>query len=157
MLRLAIAALAAFLVAPALAETAQKLVPQTLAEVHLSFAPVVKKAQPAVVNVYASRVEQRPQNPLFDDPIFRRFFGNQGENARTAQSLGSGVIVDPSGLIVTNHHVIEGMTDVKVALSDHREFEAQIVLRDPRTDLAVLKIKGRRNIPRARAWRFRRD
>ena len=142
MLRFATAVVLALLVSPALAQSAQKIVPQSPAEVHLSFAPVVKKAQPAVVNVYASRVEQRQQNPLFDDPIFRRFFGGQGDNARTAQSLGSGVIVDPSGLIVTNHHVIEGMTDVKVALSDHREFEAEIVLRDPRTDLAVLKIKG---------------
>jgi S1-C subfamily serine protease len=142
LLRFATAVVLALLVSPALAQSAQKIVPQSPAEVHLSFAPVVKKAQPAVVNVYASRVEQRQQNPLFDDPIFRRFFGGQGDNARTAQSLGSGVIVDPSGLIVTNHHVIEGMTDVKVALSDHREFEAEIVLRDPRTDLAVLKIKG---------------
>ena len=142
LLRFAIAALAAFLVSLALAQNAEKVGPQSPAEVHLSFAPVVKKAQPAVVNVYASRIEERQQNPLFDDPIFRRFFGSQGDNARTAQSLGSGVIVDPSGLIVTNHHVIAGMTDVKVALSDHREFEAEIVLRDPRTDLAVLKIKG---------------
>ncbi|WP_158818217.1 DegQ family serine endoprotease [Methylocapsa sp. S129] len=126
---------------------AQKVVPQSPGEVHLSFAPVVKKAQPAVVNVYASRVETRASNPMFDDPIFRRFFGGQGENARTAQSLGSGVIVDSSGLVVTNHHVIEGMTEVKVALSDHREFEAEIVLRDPRTDLAVLRIKGDETFP----------
>jgi Do/DeqQ family serine protease len=147
LLRFAIIAVLAFLVGPAWAQTGQKVVPQSPGEVHLSFAPVVKKAQPAVVNVYASRVEERPQNPLFDDPIFRRFFGQQGENARTAQSLGSGVIVDPSGLIVTNHHVIEGMTEVKVALSDHREFEAEIVLRDPRTDLAVLRIKSNETFP----------
>ena len=90
-----------------------------------------------------------PRNPLFDDPFFRHFFGEPGQeqNPRIAQSLGSGVIVDPSGLVVTNHHVIEGMTDVKVALSDRREFEAEIVLRDPRTDLAVLKIKGGENFP----------
>ena len=61
------------------------------------------------------------------------------------RSLGSGVIVDPAGFVVTNHHVIEGMTEVKVALADKREFEAEIVLRDPRTDLAVLKIKGNEN------------
>ncbi len=64
-----------------------------------------------------------------------------------SQSLGSGVIVDPSGLVVTNHHVIEGMTEVKVALSDHREFEAEIALRDPRSDLAVLKIKSGETFP----------
>jgi len=108
---------------------------------------VVKKARPAVVNVYASRVETMPRNPLFDDPIFRRFFGDPGQHSRTAQSLGSGVIVDPSGLVVTNHHVIEGMTDVRVALSDRREFDATIVLRDPRTDLAVLKIKSDEKFP----------
>jgi Do/DeqQ family serine protease len=88
-----------------------------------------------------------PRNPLFDDPIFRQFFGPQGGNSRTARSLGSGVIVDPSGLVVTNHHVIEGMTEVKVALSDRREFEAEIVLRDPRTDLAVLKIDSDEKFP----------
>ena len=109
----------------------------------LSFAPVVKRALPAVVNVFASRTEKRPQNPLFDDPVFRRFFGEDGSpRARTQQSLGSGVIVDASGLVVTNHHVIDGMTQVKIALSDKREYEAEIVLRDPRSDLAVLKMKG---------------
>jgi len=108
----------------------------------------VKKVAPAVVNVYASRVETMPRNPLFDDPIFRRFFGGEGsENQRVQKALGSGVIVDSSGLVVTNHHVIEGMTEVKVALSDKREFEAQIVLRDPRSDLAVLKLKGGGNFP----------
>jgi Do/DeqQ family serine protease len=107
---------------------------------------VVKRVLPAVVNVYASRVETTPRNSLFDDPIFRQFFGGDSDS-RISKSLGSGVIVDSSGLVVTNHHVIEGMTDVKVALSDRREFEAQIVLRDPRTDLAVLKLKGGENFP----------
>ena len=134
MRRLALAfALSLAAVAAAPAQTADKTVPQSAAELHLSFAPVVKKVRPAVVNVYASRVDEAPRNPLFDDPIFRQFFGDQGEQSRVAQSLGSGVIVDPSGLVVTNHHVIEGMTDVKVALSDRREFPAKIVLRDPRT------------------------
>ena len=133
--------------APAFADEPAKIAPRDPAEVRLSFAPVVKKVRPAVVNVYASRIETAPRNPLFDDPIFRRFFGDQGENSRTAQSLGSGVIVDPSGLIVTNHHVIEGMTEVKVALSDRREFDAEIVLRDPRTDLAVLKLKSDEKFP----------
>src|SRR5579863_3063476 len=132
----------------AFAETAPRVAPQSPAQVRLSFAPVVKKVAPAVVNVYASRVETMPRNPLFDDPIFRRFFGGQGsEDQRVQKSLGSGVIVDPSGLVVTNYHVIEGMTEVKVALSDKREFEAQIVLRDPRTDLAVLRLKGGGNFP----------
>ena len=148
MIRLALAVVFALLGAPAFADTIGRAAPQSPAQVRLSFAPVVKKAAPAVVNVYASRVETMPRNPLFDDPIFRRFFGGEGsENQRVQKALGSGVIVDPSGLVVTNHHVIEGMTEVKVALSDKREFEAQIVLRDPRTDLAVLKLKGGENFP----------
>ncbi len=116
------------------------MVPRSRAEIAFSFAPVVKKAQPAVVNVFASRVERMPANPLLDDPIFRRFFGEGAPGRNTAQSLGSGVIVDPSGLVVTNNHVIEGMTDVKIALADRREIPAKILLRDPRTDLAVLKL-----------------
>ncbi len=148
MIRLALAVVLGFVLGPAFAETAPKVAPRSPAEVHLSFAPVVKKVLPAVVNVYASRVETMPRNPFFDDPIFRRFFGGDGgEDSRVSKSLGSGVIVDPSGLVVTNYHVIKGMTEVKVALSDKREFEARIVLRDPRTDLAVLRIKGGGNFP----------
>jgi Do/DeqQ family serine protease len=147
LLRFVLVALLALGPASAMAQNGQKAVPQSPGEVHLSFAPVVRKAQPAVVNVYASRVETMPRNPLFDDPIFRQFFGGDRQGSRTAQSLGSGVIVDASGLVVTNHHVIEGMTEVKVALSDHREFPAEIVLRDPRSDLAVLKIKSDETFP----------
>ena len=110
-------------------------------ELRLSYAPVVQRVAPAVVNVYAAKVVQN-RNPLFDDPIFRRFFGVPGDGGRQIQrSLGSGVIVDPSGLVVTNVHVIEGADEVKVALADKREFEAEIVLKDKRSDLAVLRIK----------------
>ena len=147
MLRIAVAFLIC-LAAPALAD--ERTVPANPAQVHLSFAPVVAKVRPSVVNVYASRVDTMPRNPLMDDPFFRHFFGGgdaQGQSKRIAQSLGSGVIVDSSGLVVTNHHVIEGMTDVKIALSDKHEYEAEIVLRDPRTDLAVLKIKGGDGFP----------
>ena len=123
-----------------------KQVPRTTFEEALSFAPVVKTAAPAVVNVYASRTEKVQRNPLFDDPVFRQFFGGQGaqegQQSQTQRSLGSGVLVDPSGLVVTNYHVIDQMTDVKVALSDQSEYPAEIVLRDQRNDLAVLKIKG---------------
>ena len=124
------------------AEAQTRAVPESRAQVTLSYAPVVKKAQPSVVNVYASRTERRVSNPLFDDPVFRQFFGGQGGRGQTSRSLGSGVIVDGSGLVITNHHVIEGMTTVKVALADRREFDAEIVLRDPRTDLAVLKLNN---------------
>ncbi|HKN28070.1 MAG TPA: DegQ family serine endoprotease [Roseiarcus sp.] len=145
---MALALVFALLSAPAFADTIEKAAPQSSAQVRLSFAPVVKKVSPAVVNVYASRVETMPQNPLFDDPIFRRFFGGrESEDQRVQKALGSGVLVDPSGLVVTNYHVIENMTDVRVALADKREFDAEIVLRDPRTDLAVLRIKGGDNFP----------
>jgi Do/DeqQ family serine protease len=112
-------------------------------ELRLSYAPVVKRVAPAVVNVYAAKVVQQ-RNPLFDDPIFRRFFGVPDGGARNQiqRSLGSGVIVDSSGLIVTNVHVIEGADEVKVALADKREFEAEIILKDKRSDLAVLRLKG---------------
>ncbi len=129
-----------------------RAVPQTRADVQASFAPVVKSAAPAVVNVYGARVERRPQNPFMDDPFFRRFFGDGGfgvPRERVQQSLGSGVIVDAGGLVVTNHHVIEGMAEVKVALADKREFEAEIVLRDPRSDLAVLRMKPATGLPLA--------
>jgi Do/DeqQ family serine protease len=113
----------------------------TINELRLSYAPVVQHVAPAVVNVYAAKVVQN-RNPLFDDPIFRQFFGVPGGGGPQVQrSLGSGVIVDPSGLVVTNVHVIEGADEVKVALADKREFEATIVLKDKRSDLAVLRIK----------------
>lgn len=138
-------ALTALTLAPAAEaqdRTQDRVVPRSGTELKLSFAPVVKRATPPVVNVYAARsVEVR--NPLFDDPLFRRFFGAPGNIPREQmqRSLGSGVIVDPSGLIITNHHVVDGATEVKVSLADKREFEAEIVLKDSRTDLAVLRIK----------------
>ncbi len=133
---------------PQYAETL-RVSPQSKAEVSLSFAPLVKRAAPAVVNVYAQRVDRQARNAIYDDPIFQHFFGGgRRPGGATAQSLGSGVIVDSSGLVVTNHHVIENMTDVKVVLSDRREFPAEIVLRDPRSDLAMLRIKGaEKNFP----------
>ena len=127
------------------AQGQDRTVPRSAAELRLSFASVVKRAAPSVVNVYAARaVEVR--HPLFDDPMFRRFFGAPGNIPREQmqRSLGSGVIVDASGFIITNNHVVEGATEVKVSLADKREFEAEIVLKDARTDLAVLKIKDAR-------------
>jgi Do/DeqQ family serine protease len=116
-------------------------VPVSPTELRLSYAPIVQRVQPAVVNVYAAKVVQN-RNPLLDDPIFRRFFGVPGQQPEQMQrSLGSGVMVDPSGLVVTNNHVIEGADQVKISLSDKREFEAEIVLKDSRTDLAVLRVK----------------
>ena len=128
--------------------TAQERRLPTQSELRLSYAPVVQRVAPAVVNVYAAKVVQN-RNPLLDDPIFRRFFGVPGNGGNQLQrSLGSGVIVDAAGLIVTNNHVIEGADEVKVSLADKREFEATLVLKDPRTDLAILRIKdGREQFP----------
>ena len=118
-------------------------VPATRGEMKLTFAPVVKRVSPAVVNVYGSRVEKTAINPLLNDPVFRQFFGGQfPQRDRVQRSAGSGVIVDGSGLIVTNHHVIKDMTELRVSLSDRREFAATVVLLDPRSDLAVLKIRA---------------
>jgi Do/DeqQ family serine protease len=125
---------------PAAAQVVERKVP-TQTQLQFSYAPVVKRVAPAVVNVYAAKVVHA-RNPMFDDPIFRRFFGVPGGGINQIQrSLGSGVIVDASGLVVTNVHVIAGATEIKIALADKREFEAQVVLKDTRSDLAVLRIK----------------
>ena len=132
--------------APALALDSPRVVPESRVQALLSFSPVVKRAQPAVVNVYASRAAQKQaRNPIFDDPVFRQFFGEDGgghPGGQSAQSLGSGVIVDASGLVITNHHVIEGMTEVKVVLADKREFDAKVIAEDEKNDIAVLKLSG---------------
>jgi Do/DeqQ family serine protease len=127
--------------APAMAEDVR--VPSSAAEVRLSYAPVVKRVAPAVVNVYAARVIES-RVPMFDDPIFRRFFGGGSPREQVQRSLGSGVIVDPAGLVVTNFHVIENADQIRISLADKREFEADIVLKDQHSDLAVLRLKDSR-------------
>ncbi|MGJ3232194.1 MAG: DegQ family serine endoprotease [Oceanicaulis sp.] len=120
-------------------------VPESRAQVQLSFAPVVREAAPAVVNVYSRRVVNQ-RTPFAGDPFFERFFGPQVRR-REVNSLGSGVIVDASGVIVTNNHVVEGAQDLRVVLSDRREFEAELLLADERTDLAILKIDAGEDVP----------
>lgn len=133
----------AVLAGPVRAE--DKFLPRDKSEITLSFAPLVKRTAPAVVNVYAKTIQREPQQAggPFDDPFFRQFFGLNSGGApreRIASSLGSGVIIDPNGTIITNNHVIKNATDIRVALADKREFPAKIILADERTDLAVLKI-----------------
>jgi Do/DeqQ family serine protease len=143
-LRLISASLVVFAtVSAALAQ--ERRVPSSLSELRLSYAPVVQRVSPSVVNVYAAKIVAN-RNPFMDDPFFRRFFGSGGgmPQEQIQRSLGSGVIVDPSGLIMTNNHVIEGASEVKVALADKREFEAEILLKDARSDLAVLRVKDGR-------------
>ncbi|KXO76377.1 DegQ family serine endoprotease [Brucella anthropi] len=130
--------------------TPPKEVPLSRGDMQLSFAPLVKETTPAVVNVYAARqVQARAQSPFAGDPFFEQFFGRQfGESKpRIQQSLGSGVIVDSSGIVVTNNHVIKDADEIKVALSDGREFESKLLLRDETTDLAVLKIEAKDKFP----------
>lgn len=122
-----------------------RALPETREQINLSFAPLVRQTAPAVVNIYTSRVvRQRTVSPLFDDPFFRRFFGDDvpfgRPRERTQNSLGSGVIVAPDGLIVTNHHVIADADEIRVVLADRREFDAEIILSDESTDLAMLRI-----------------
>ncbi|MBA55794.1 MAG: 2-alkenal reductase [Pseudomonadales bacterium] len=108
----------------------------------VSYADAVSKAQPAVVNIATSKLVTERVHPLYEDPIFRRFFGlNQApRRQRMQQSLGSGVIISPSGYILTNNHVIAEADQIKVGLADGREVEAQVVGSDPETDLALLFI-----------------
>lgn len=120
-------------------------VPSSELEVKLSYSSIVKEASPAVVNIYTKRVIRTNgyTSPFMSDPFFSRFFGGGSSipRERIERSLGSGVIVKSEGVIVTNHHVIDGADEITVALSDRREFGAKVILSDKSTDLAVLKIE----------------
>ena len=111
-----------------------------------SFAPVVKRAMPAVVNISSSKMVKQQQSPqMFDDPFFRQFFGGrmpqqQRPRSERETSLGSGVVVSPDGYILTNNHVVEGATDVKVSFYDKSEYPAKVIGTDKYADIAVLKV-----------------
>ncbi|MEI7678952.1 MAG: Do family serine endopeptidase [Betaproteobacteria bacterium] len=113
----------------------------------LSFSDAVRKATPAVVNIFTSQEVKVPRHPFMDDPVFRYFFGSQFDaQTRRSSSLGSGVIVSEKGYVLTNHHVIEAADEIEVALSDSRRSKARVVGTDPETDMAVLKI-DLKNVP----------
>ncbi len=130
----------------------QNALPVSLGNFANGFSAVLKPALPAVVNISSSRVVKGGRNqmsPMFNDPFFRQFFGDQGQGEirpQREQSLGSGVIVSSDGTILTNNHVIDGATDIKVFLNDKREFQAKLIGTDPKTDIAVLKIEAS-NLP----------
>ena len=138
-------ALLTALCAPALAQ--QRTVPESPVAIKQSFAPVVKKAAPAVVNVYVQHRVEQTVSPFLDDPFFRQFFGDSFgiPRERIQNSLGSGVLVSPEGLVVTNNHVIQGSgeAEITVALSDGREFPAKIILKDEQSDLAILRLDAK--------------
>ncbi len=118
-------------------------VPQSSAQITLSFAPVVRSAAPAVASIYTKTFVKR----RYVDPMFEMLFGNRlGPSSREETSLGSGVVVDAGGIVLTNAHVIEGADEITVALTDRREFIARVLLKDERNDLAVLKIDAA-NLP----------
>src|SRR5229473_70252 len=112
-----------------------------------SYYDAVQRATPSVVNIFTSKEIRAPRHPLLNDPIFRRFFGDQlPDEAQRASSLGSGVIVSSSGYVLTNHHVVEAADEIEVALADGKRLLAKVVGNDPETDLAVLRLDAE-NLP----------
>ncbi len=128
-------------------EPVRKVVPTDNSVIEYSYAPLMKRVAPAVVNIYTTKMVQAGGNRIFDDPFFRQFFGDRfsdepQEKRKQQNSLGSGVIVRANGVVVTNHHVINGADEIFVVLNDRREFKAKVVADDARLDLAVLKIES---------------
>ena len=117
----------------------------------LSFSEAAKRAMPTVVNIYTSKEVKARHTPFMDDPVFRYFFGGEGESpSQKSNNLGSGVIVSESGYILTNAHVVDAADEIEVALADNRRAKAKVIGTDPDTDLAVIKI----DLPRLPAIAF---
>jgi len=118
------------------------------------FVEIANKVTPAVVSIYSTKIvhQRRNNDPFFNDPFFRRFFdlpGEQPDEDIKQQGLGSGVIIDQDGIVLTNNHVIDGADEIKVILNDKREFKAKVVGKDPRTDVAVIRIEKAKDLPTA--------
>jgi serine protease Do len=127
------------------AQAQERAVPESNTQIQLSFAPVVKQVSPAVVNIYTKRtVSRRVASPFMSDPFFAPFFGGDVFGGRIRRqlesSLGSGLIIEADGLVVTNAHVVKGAEEITVVLSDGREFDATLALSDAASDLALLRM-----------------
>lgn len=131
------------------AASAETKVPQSQAEISLGFAPVVKHAAPAVVNIYAKIVRQGRTNSFFSDPFFQDFFGRGfGEpRPRVQNSLGSGVILSHDGYVVSNYHVVGTATEIRVVTTDRREYSAKVILGDEESDIAILQLDEAEGLP----------
>jgi Do/DeqQ family serine protease len=114
-----------------------------------SYAPAAQQSMPAVVHIFTTKAGRSQRHPLFDDPVFRHFFGERPDSdpAQRESGLGSGVIVSPDGYVLTNNHVIETADSIEIALNDGRKFAAKLIGRDPETDLAVLRIESNGVLP----------
>jgi Do/DeqQ family serine protease len=123
-------------------------VPVTQVEISLGFAPLVKQAAPAVVNIYASQVVESRESPLKSDRVFEEFFRGFGSTRPKVQnSLGSGVILSADGIVVSNYHVVGMATDIRIVTNDRHEYSAQVLLGDKESDLAILKLEGAEGLP----------
>jgi Do/DeqQ family serine protease len=137
----------AFALALPLAAPAETQIPGNEGEITLSFAPVVRKASPAVVNIYARKVVAARVSPFANDPFFSQFFDFGDAAPRVQNALGSGVILRADGIVVTNYHVVGDADQIRVVLADRREFDAKVILADQGADLAVLHLDGAQDLP----------
>ena len=146
MIRAALIALTIVAAAPLAAETR---VPTSQVEISLGFAPLVKEAAPAVVNIYAKIITQERQRTRFsNDPFFDQFFRGLSKPQRRVQnSLGSGVILSADGIVVSNYHVVGMATEIRVVTTDRREYNARVILSDQASDLAILQLEGATGLP----------
>jgi len=146
-----VALIACALALPAMAQET-RTVPRTRTEITLSFAPVVRHTAPAVVSIYARKLVSDRASPFEGDPYFERFFRDMfpdgdRRSRQIENSLGSGVILGASGIVVSNHHVVGGAEEITVVLSDRREFEGTVIFTDEESDLAVLRLTGAKDLP----------